>query len=67
MWTNPQFSVDLFTFNKKILSGKLHYMCSDLLNKFSCKRYVMDDSRSNANIAPVDVFWRVVDNLVWVV
>ena len=29
MLTNPQFPVDLFTFTKKILNGKLHFLCGD--------------------------------------
>ena len=29
MWPNPQFPVDLVTFNEEILNGKLHFLCSD--------------------------------------
>ena len=29
MWTNSQFFVDLFTFTKEILKGKLHFVFSD--------------------------------------
>ena len=28
MWTNLQFTVDLFTFTKGILNGKLYFLCS---------------------------------------
>ena len=28
MWPNPQFPVDLVTFTKEILNGKLHFLCS---------------------------------------
>ena len=30
MWPNPQFPADLVTFTKKILQGKLHFLCSVL-------------------------------------
>ena len=31
MWPNPQFPVDLVTFTEEILTGKLHFFCSDKL------------------------------------
>ena len=32
MLPNPQFSVDLVTFTEEILHGKLHFLCSGMLN-----------------------------------
>ena len=29
MWPNPQKAMDLVTFTKEILNGKLHFLCSD--------------------------------------
>ena len=29
MWPNSQFPADLATFTEEILSGKLHFLCSD--------------------------------------
>ena len=29
MWPNPQKTADLVTFTEEILSGKLHFLCSD--------------------------------------
>ena len=29
MWSNPQFSADLFTFSEEILNGKVHFLFSD--------------------------------------
>ena len=30
MWPNPQFPADLFTFTEEILTGKLHFLYSDI-------------------------------------
>ena len=37
MWANPQESADLVTVTEEILNGKLHFLCSDGLerNKFA--------------------------------
>ena len=32
MWPNPQFPADLITFAEEILSGKLHFLCSESTN-----------------------------------
>ena len=37
MWPNPQFSEDLVTFAKKILNGKLHFLCSNTYFSFQDK------------------------------
>ena len=29
MWPNPQETADLVTFTEEILTGKLHFLCSD--------------------------------------
>ena len=31
MWSNPQFPVDLVTFNEEILNGKLQFFGSDFV------------------------------------
>ena len=31
MWPNPQETADLVTFAEKILNGKLHFLCSNIL------------------------------------
>ena len=31
MWPNPQFPADSGTFTEEILNGKLHFLCSALL------------------------------------
>ena len=42
MWTNLQFSVDLYSFSKEILNGKLHFLCSE---KF-IKSVLLDTSKN---------------------
>ena len=37
MWTNLQFPVDLIIFTKKILNGKLDFLCSDTLTNLQLK------------------------------
>ena len=29
MWSNPQETADLVTFTEEVLTGKLHFMCSE--------------------------------------
>ena len=31
MWPNQQFSADLVTFTEDVLSGKLHFLCSETI------------------------------------
>ena len=33
MWSNAQLSADLVIFTEEILNGKLHFLCSDTLDK----------------------------------
>ena len=33
MWPNPQETVDLLKFTEEILNGKLHFLCSERLDK----------------------------------
>ena len=35
MSPNPQETTDFVTFTKKILNGKLHFMCSDCCNRLT--------------------------------
>ena len=32
MWPNPEESADLVTFTEEILNGKIHFLCSVLLD-----------------------------------
>ena len=32
MWPNPQFFAVLVTFTEETLNGKLHFLCSDIIN-----------------------------------
>ena len=45
MWPNPQFSADLFTFTKKVLTGKLHFLRS-VVHEYSNIQFAVMHRRS---------------------
>ena len=49
MWPNSQFSVDLGTFTKEIVNGKLHFLCSENIYK----RLLLFQSANTASIVLV--------------
>ena len=60
MWTNSQFFVDLFTFTKEILKGKLRFVFSDNdveipTNPCFGGKYRSEDSKKAANKLPQDL------------
>ena len=49
MWQNPQYPADLVTFTEEILNGKLHFLCSNMNQKF-CKM-ILSESEALDEIA----------------
>ena len=62
MWTNPQFSVDLYSFSKEILNGKLHFLCSE---KF-IKSVLLDTSKNlfEYDVDEIHEMWMKFDKFV---
>ena len=62
MWTNLQFSVDLYSFSKEILNGKFHFLS---IEKF-IKSVLLDTSKNlfEYDVDEIHEMWMKFDKFV---
>ena len=57
MWPNPKFAADLVTFTEEIFNGKLHFLCSVVVNEL--KETTFKNIHQYSFLCTIDHFLKV--------